>query len=176
MKHALGLLFSAAVLVSPTGCFFVGAGGGWADNWSVPAPMAEPDRYTGVEFPLLLAPMTFGLYHLFDSDESFTAPYVTCDLAMLVALVERDPKWWPVFKPLVGTYHWSESPEETGLLTGLKVGAGIPIARPGDSSVYITFEYGWLKAHDAVGDHDARFQTATAGIWVYIPLFVHTYR
>jgi len=124
MRHNLALLLSAVVFVSSAGCLFprLKVGGSWANSWSAPAPMAKPDRYSGVDVsftPTLWGP-ALGLYHCVDGDERFTAPYVTYNLGQAWGM--------PIFKPLIGRYHWSHSPEETGLLTGLKVGAGIPIA------------------------------------------------
>ncbi|MHC4506369.1 MAG: hypothetical protein ACYTFI_23995, partial [Planctomycetota bacterium] len=119
---------------------------------------------------------SLGLYRVSDSDVSFTAPYVSFDLGVVAASIvtqgRGDADWLPIFKPLIGRYHWSESPEDAGLLTGLRVGAMVRLAKPRRlfTDLFLAFEYGWLKAHDAVGDHDARFQTATVGIFLFIPL------
>jgi hypothetical protein len=139
--------------------------------------MAEPDRYSGLDFSFILPipPIpTVGVYQYFDSGDRLSAPYVACDLGMVAsALIRRrdhNAGWWPIVKPLVGRYDWSVSPEETGLLTGLKVGVGarVPGGREGPLCL-VTFEYGWLKAHDAVGDHDARLQAARFAI-ILVPI------
>jgi hypothetical protein len=168
MRHTLPLLLSAAALVSPVGCIrertVLGVGGGWADDWSVPASMVQPDRYSGVNVsfaPFIWLTPTLGLHYYFDGDDTFTAPYITYDLGAWAAMGTGWWHCWPVLKPLIGGYHWSESPEETGLLTGLSVGAGMLLYRRDDMSGFwlFAFEYGWFNAHDTIGDHDARFET-----------------
>lgn len=169
MERTLALLLSAAALASPAGC--VAVGGGWADNWSVPAPMAEPDRYTGVDFSLSAPFVTLGHYRYRSDEEKLTANYVAHDLGFwqLARLGVIDPgraRWWPVLKPVLGKYRWSQSPDGSGLLTGMKVGAGV-VLDDRRSIWLLTFEYGWLRLHDAVADNDARLQTARfALVWV----------
>ena len=117
----------------------------------------------------------FGLYHYFDTDESFTAPYVAADLGpavpFLVHGLDWDGNWWPVLKPVVGWYRWSESPEGRGLLTGFNVGVAARVSGWERVLWFVSYEHGWFKAHDAVGEDDASFQTARFGVFCFLDLF-----
>ncbi|MHC4202518.1 MAG: hypothetical protein ACYSU0_21210 [Planctomycetota bacterium] len=185
MRHNLALLLIAAALVSPVGCLgespMFAVGGGRVDDWSVPAPMQEPGEYSGVNVSLtpdvLSGIPALGLYRYFDGDERLTGPYVTYNFGGLAWLAllrnEEAMALCPIVNPVIGLYHWSESPEGVGLLTGVKLGVGALIhfgGETGDSTLFLTYDHGWLKAHDAFGDHDAEFQTRTVAILYIVKL------
>ncbi|MHC4199997.1 MAG: hypothetical protein ACYSU0_08405 [Planctomycetota bacterium] len=182
MKHNLALLLCVAALVSPVGCLgempIIAVGGGGVDDWSVPAPMQEPDKYSGVNVSLTPDALTgipaLGLYRYFDEDEYLTGPYVTYNFGALAWLgLFQNPDALvvcPIVNPVIGLYEWPEAPEGAGLLTGIKVGVGVFIAEMGEAALLLTYDHGWFKAHDAVGGRDAEFETRTVAILFAVEL------
>ncbi|MHC4199998.1 MAG: hypothetical protein ACYSU0_08410 [Planctomycetota bacterium] len=176
MRHNLALLLSALAAVSPVGCLgkapLFAVGVGRVDDWSVPAPMQQPDKYSGVN--VSLTPDTgsgipaLGLYRYFDGGERLTGPYMTYNFGALAWLgLFQDPEALvvsPIVNPVIGFYEWSESPRGTGLLTGVKLGVGVAVGLVGEGVLLLTYDHGWFKAHDAARGHDAEFETRTVAI------------
>jgi hypothetical protein len=151
---------------------YMRTGAGAAINWSVPGDFEDPPPYWRADVSWTSETpwgLTFGTTIAGgEGDAVLSTLYGGWDLFGLLGLFGssmRDP-WpvspYPIVKPVLGIWCWSESPEDAGLLVGCEVGLFITIPSRGSRRGRgITLEYGWWNLVGADGNDSARFDTFT---------------
>jgi len=73
------------------------------------------------------------------------------------------PRLFPILSPLVGAWFWVESPNDAGLLMGVRAGVGARL--PGSDQIpVLTLEYGFVGLLDVLDKESAEMETVTLAL------------
>ena len=118
-----------------------------------------------------ISPATVGLFVYPDEHGEWpVALFAGYDVALSLcaragAFEDPDRSLFPVLRPVLGMWWWVESPDNFGLLTGLRAGLGKVVARGGAGKRRaVMLEYARYRLNDVEGDFDVDLETATVSL------------